>query len=275
MGSGPLWWQPYAAAAQPDSAAVALDRSVDVAIVGGGYTGLWTAYYLLRERPDLSVLVLEAEHVGFGASGRNGGWVSALFPLGADSLAAKHGREATARFLAELRHTVDEVGDMVAAEGIAEAGFVKGGVLSLARGPAHVARAQTEVEAGEVWGEGTVWLSAAQTRERMVASDVDGATWNPHCARVQPRALVRGAGVGRACPGWSDRRGLSRSRCPVGLGRTCRRTRCPRAARHPGDRGLHSRAAAAAAAHRAGVFAHGRHRAVVGIPLGHNRIRSA
>ncbi|MEI2779222.1 MAG: FAD-dependent oxidoreductase [Tetrasphaera sp.] len=192
MGSGPLWWQPYAAAAQPDSAAVALDRSVDVAIVGGGYTGLWTAYYLLRERPDLSVLVLEAEHVGFGASGRNGGWVSALFPLGADSLAAKHGREATARFLAELRHTVDEVGDIVAAEGIAEAGFVKGGVLSLARGPAHVARAQTEVEAGEVWGEGTVWLSAAQTRERMVASDVDGATWNPHCARVQPRALVEG-----------------------------------------------------------------------------------
>lgn len=190
----PLWWEPYAAAAGPPRgpAAVSFDGDVDIAIVGGGYTGLWTAYYLVRERPDLSILILEAEHVGFGASGRNGGWVSALFPLGPGLLAARHGREATVRFLRELRHTVDEVGDVVAAEGIPDTGFVKGGVLSLARGPAHVARARAEVAAGEAWGEGTVWLSAGQARERLGAAAVDGATWNPHCARVHPRALVEG-----------------------------------------------------------------------------------
>src|SRR5258708_34333994 len=51
----------------------------DVAIVGAGFTGLWTAYYLKRARPSLRVLVLEAEQAGFGASGRNGGWVSGFF----------------------------------------------------------------------------------------------------------------------------------------------------------------------------------------------------
>ena len=61
-------------------------------IVGGGYTGLWTAYYLLRERPEADVLVLEADHVGFGASGRNGGWVSALWPVSPDTLARHAGR---------------------------------------------------------------------------------------------------------------------------------------------------------------------------------------
>ncbi|MCB1300435.1 MAG: FAD-dependent oxidoreductase [Tetrasphaera sp.] len=85
----PLWWEGYAA---PSPAAVppaeALPSQADVVIVGGGFTGLWTAYYLLRDAAHLSVLVLEAEHVGFGASGRNGGWVSALFPVDATTLAA-------------------------------------------------------------------------------------------------------------------------------------------------------------------------------------------
>src|SRR4051812_30250253 len=56
------------------------DIDVDVAIVGGGYTGLWTAYFLNQHAPDLRIAVLEREIAGFGASGRNGGWCSALFP---------------------------------------------------------------------------------------------------------------------------------------------------------------------------------------------------
>ena len=50
------------------------DLRADVAVVGAGLTGLWAAYYLLREDPTLDVAVLEAETAGFGASGRNGGW---------------------------------------------------------------------------------------------------------------------------------------------------------------------------------------------------------
>jgi len=81
----PLWWDgELTGSPRP---ALGSDDSVDVAIVGAGYTGLWTAYYLLEEDPSLNVLVLEAEHVGFGASGRNGGWVSALYPVGPATLA--------------------------------------------------------------------------------------------------------------------------------------------------------------------------------------------
>lgn len=183
-----MWWAGYAARAP----AADVPDSCDVAIVGGGFTGLWTAYYLMRARPDLAVVVLEAEHVGFGASGRNGGWVSALFPVGAARLARRHGTEATRALSAELRHTVEEVGDVVAAEGISDAGFVRGGALVVARGAAQEARARAVVADGRTWSDGTVWLDAAEARTRLDATRVRGATWTPHCARVQPRALVEG-----------------------------------------------------------------------------------
>jgi glycine/D-amino acid oxidase-like deaminating enzyme len=185
----PLWWDdPYAGHTAYGSS---LPTSVDVCIVGGGYTGLWTAYYLLRAQPDLSVAVLEAEHVGFGASGRNGGWVSALWPVGADAVAARHGRSAALDMLAALRDTVDEVGRVVAEEAV-DCGFVKGGALALARNPAQAARAQREAEHGASWRDGTMWLPAGEARERLAATGVLGATLNPHCARVQPRRLVDG-----------------------------------------------------------------------------------
>ncbi|HET7276463.1 MAG TPA: FAD-dependent oxidoreductase [Dermatophilaceae bacterium] len=165
--------------------------AVDVCIVGGGFTGLWTAYYLLRDRPDLDVLVLEAEHVGFGASGRNGGWVSALWPVAPESMAVGHGRDAALAMLAALRDTVDEVGRAAAEEGIA-CGFAKGGTIAVARSEAQALRAQAYAAHGASWGDGTIWLGAAQARERLAASRVHGATFNPNCARIQPRLLADG-----------------------------------------------------------------------------------
>ncbi len=120
-------------------------------VVGGGYTGLWTAYYLLRDQPGREVLVLEAEHVGFGASGRNGGWVSALWPVGPDTLDRRYGRTATLAQLAALRDTVDEVGRVDAEEGLG-AGFVKGGALVVARTPAQEARARVAAAHSAVVG---------------------------------------------------------------------------------------------------------------------------
>ncbi|HHU10401.1 MAG TPA: FAD-dependent oxidoreductase [Intrasporangiaceae bacterium] len=184
----PLWWDSAAPGPRHDGE---VPQSVDVVIVGGGFTGLWSAYYLLEHRPDLNVLVLEAEHVGFGASGRNGGWVSALWPVSPETIAARHGREATLDFLAALRETVDEVGDRCAAEGI-DAGFVKGGTLSLARSPAQEQRARAEVAHADRWGLGTLWLDRDATRDRLAATAVRGSAYNPNCGRIHPRRLVDG-----------------------------------------------------------------------------------
>ncbi len=195
----PLWWEggipsPAAApgvgpvgagyAAQPPS-------EVDVAIVGGGFTGLWTAYYLLGLDPSLSVVVLEAEHVGFGASGRNGGWVSALWPVSASTLARESGEAAARSMGAALRETVLEVGRVAADEGI-DCDYRRGGVVLAARTPAQVERARGYAAAGAAWGDGTVWLDLPEARDRVRMSGLLGATYNPNCARIHPRNLVDG-----------------------------------------------------------------------------------
>ncbi|MEO7070755.1 MAG: FAD-binding oxidoreductase [Nostocoides sp.] len=184
----PLWWEGLPPATP---SVVELPASVDVAIVGGGYTGLWTAYYLLGQRPDARVVVLEAEHVGFGASGRNGGWVSALWPVGMDAVVAQSGRDTSRNVGAALRETVDEVGRVAADESI-DADFVKGGTLVVARNRAQAARARVDAEQGSHWLDGTVWLDREEARERLAVTGVEGATFNPNCARVHPRRLVDG-----------------------------------------------------------------------------------
>jgi glycine/D-amino acid oxidase-like deaminating enzyme len=188
--TGPLWWAgvPSGATRPP----LTRDVSVDVAIVGAGFTGLWAAYYLLEADPSLDVLVLEAEHVGFGASGRNGGWVSALYPVGAPALARHHGEAATRDQYAALRDSVDEVGRVVEAEGI-DCGFHKGGTLVVATNEAQATRARAEVAESGYWGTGTTWLPAGTAADRIAASGLCGATFNPNCARVHPFRLALGA----------------------------------------------------------------------------------
>ena len=70
------------------------DLEADVAIAGAGYTGLWTAYYLSQANPGLTIAVCERDIAGFGASGRNGGWCSALFPASLAKLERMAGRDA-------------------------------------------------------------------------------------------------------------------------------------------------------------------------------------
>jgi len=187
--TGPLWWADQRAGATRP--ALAQDESVDVAIVGAGYTGLWTAYYLLEADPSLNVLVLEAEHVGFGASGRNGGWVSALYPVGPRTLARDHGEAAARDQYAALRDSVDEVGRAARAEGV-DCGFHKGGTLVVARNRAQAARGRAEAEDSDYWGTGTTWLEAEAATDRLAAQGLSGATFNPNCARIDPFRLAVG-----------------------------------------------------------------------------------
>ena len=94
------------------------DRDADVCIVGAGYTGLWTAYYLKQADPSLRIVVLEARFAGFGASGRNGGWLSGLAPGHRGLLAKRHGRRAVIDWQHALNSAVDEVIEVAAREGI-------------------------------------------------------------------------------------------------------------------------------------------------------------
>lgn len=103
-----LWWDSLGGPPAPRPA-LAGDSTVDVAIVGAGFTGLWTAYYLTRAAPGIRVAVLEAQVAGHGASGRNGGWCSALFPASLERIARGSGRNAAAAMQHAMHDTVDEV----------------------------------------------------------------------------------------------------------------------------------------------------------------------
>jgi len=165
--------------------------TADVVVVGAGLTGLWTAYYLARAEPSLEVLVVEAEHVGFGASGRNGGWASALFPVGAAALARGHGEPAAQAMRAAMRATVREVGEVTRAEGI-DCDFRRGGTLAMARSAPQLTRARSDAEHARGWGDEVELLDTEAARARLAGDGVVGATFTPDCARVQPVRLVRG-----------------------------------------------------------------------------------
>src|SRR5947209_3018174 len=145
----------------------------DVCVVGAGYTGLWTALELRRADPSLHVVVVEQETVGFGASGRNGGWVLGVVAGFRDPALER-----------AIRATVDEVGRRVAEEGI-ECDYVKGGTLTVAQTAVQLDRLRAQQGDDELLGVDEL---AARVRVRGAL----GALFSPHCARVQPAKLVRG-----------------------------------------------------------------------------------
>ena len=167
---------------------------VDVAIVGAGYTGLWTAYYLNELDPSLRIALVEREFAGFGASGRNGGWCSALFPLASSAIARRHGREGAVAMRKAMHGAVAEVGRVADAEGI-EIDYARGGTIMLARNRAQLARARELVDdeqsvTGDV--EQLALLSKEEAERIARATRVLGGTYTPNCAVVHPLRLVRG-----------------------------------------------------------------------------------
>ncbi len=170
------------------------DIEANVAIVGAGYTGLWTAYYLNALDPRLRIVVVEREVAGFGASGRNGGWCSALFPPPSSGIARRHGRDAAAAVRRAMHGAIAEVGRVTEAEEI-DAHYARGGSISLARNKAQLIRARELVEeerrlTGDV--EGLELLEQERAHEVARATRVLGATYTPNCAVVHPMRLVRG-----------------------------------------------------------------------------------
>ncbi|MFD5599055.1 NAD(P)/FAD-dependent oxidoreductase [Leucobacter sp. NPDC058333] len=166
--------------------------TADVAIVGAGYTGLWTAYYLKQQRPDLRVVVVEQRHAGYGASGRNGGWLTNSITGGREQYVRTHGRDAATRFQRAMNDTVTEVIRVAAAEGI-DADIKQGGEFEVAYTPAQEGRLRAFAAAEQTWQHTDVeLLEAPAAQAKINVADTRAAVWHPHAARIQPAKLVAG-----------------------------------------------------------------------------------
>ncbi|MFI9646597.1 NAD(P)/FAD-dependent oxidoreductase [Streptomyces sp. NPDC052040] len=167
------------------------DATADVVVVGGGYTGLWTAYYLKKAAPFLRITVLEQKFCGYGASGRNGGWLYNGI-AGRDRYARLHGHEAAVRLQKAMNETVAEVVRIAEEEGI-DAGIRVGGVLEVAYTPAQLARLKAFHELELSYGEKDRELyGARETAGRIRVAHAVGSSWTPHGASLHPVKLVKG-----------------------------------------------------------------------------------
>ncbi|MFD6937409.1 NAD(P)/FAD-dependent oxidoreductase [Streptomyces goshikiensis] len=186
-----FWYATDPTATRPPRPPLTGDTTADVVIVGGGYTGLWTAYYLKTAAPDLRVTVLEQKFCGYGASGRNGGWLYNGI-AGRDRYAALHGHQAALRLQRAMNDTVTEVIGTAAKEGI-DADIHRGGVLEVARTPAQLSRLKAFHAAELGFGESDRELfDATETHRRIGVADAVGSSWTPHGARIHPLKLVKG-----------------------------------------------------------------------------------
>lgn len=171
------------------------DRAVDVCIIGAGYTGLWTAFYLKTLQPDLSIAVIEKEFAGFGASGRNGGWLTGGFSWNREKYLAGGGtRDGVIAMGSALRGTVDEVLRVAEAEGI-DADIRRTDGLTVACTPAQLERIRATYDEEIAWGtpkSRIELIDGAEMRTRIKVKDAVGALVTHGVARVQPAKLVRG-----------------------------------------------------------------------------------
>lgn len=189
-GGVSFWWQ-QRGFAQPRPPLEG-DRSADVCIVGAGYTGLWTAYAIKKRAPETEVVIVERRFAGFGASGRNGGWLTNSVTGGRGQYERRFGREACERQQRAMNETVDAVIQTAREEGI-DADIVKGGELNVAFTPAQLARAKDFAAAERSWDSADlVELDAADVARRVHLDGALGGTWHPHCARIDPAKLVAG-----------------------------------------------------------------------------------
>ena len=199
VGDVSFW---YADIGLPDRrAALDGDATADVCIIGAGYTGLWTAWYLKQANPGLQVVVLEKEFAGFGASGRNGGWLTGGFAWNHARYLARSDEAGVRAMVDAMNGTVDEVIAVAEAQGI-DADIRRTDELMVAVNPAQHARMLAEVAHRRAWGEEdrVFAIGQAETLDRVRIPGALGAMVVTNVARVQPAKLVRGlaAAVERA-----------------------------------------------------------------------------
>ena len=167
------------------------DVEVDVAIVGAGFTGLWAAYHLMKIDSSLKIAVVESQIAGFGASGRNGGWASTLYPVSNSRLAVEAGPNAPAAIRAALLESLDGI-ERFCLENAVDANFVRGGRISVARTKMQFRGLTEQVKDDRNFGSESELLSKSEVTAKLDMAGAVGGAFDPTCARIQPTKLVRG-----------------------------------------------------------------------------------
>ena len=163
---------------------ISKNDSFDVVIIGGGFSGLWSAFHLKQFQPNLRVAILEKEYVGFGASGRNGGWASAEYPTSSNRLIKENGLESYKNLRTAITKSIDEIGE-IAKSNNWQIDYAKGGALVFARGNAQLSRISKEID------DEHQLLNKSQTTELLNIPSALGSVFTPHCAALNPFKLVR------------------------------------------------------------------------------------
>ena len=158
--------------------------SFDVVIIGAGFSGLWSAFHLKQFQPNLKIAIFEKEYVGFGASGRNGGWASAEYPTSGNRLIKENGLESYKNLRTAITKSIDEIGE-IAKSNNWQIDYAKGGALVFARGNAQLSRISKEID------EEHQLLNKSQTTELLNIPSALGSVFTPHCAALNPFKLVR------------------------------------------------------------------------------------
>jgi glycine/D-amino acid oxidase-like deaminating enzyme len=163
---------------------ISKNDSFDVVIIGAGFSGLWSAFHLKQFQPNLKIAILEKEYVGFGASGRNGGWASAEYPTSSNRLIKENGLESYKNLRTAITKSIDEIGE-IAKSNNWQIDYAKGGALVFARGNAQLSRISKEID------EEHQLLNKSQTTELLNIPSALGSVFTPHCAALNPFKLVR------------------------------------------------------------------------------------
>jgi glycine/D-amino acid oxidase-like deaminating enzyme len=196
----------------------------DVAIVGAGYTGLWTAWYLKQNDPSLAIAIVEAETAGFGASGRNGGWCSAWLSGIERWLDDPARREGAIRLQQLMFRTVREVGEVAAAAAL-DCHYERAGALQIAVNPAQVGRLEGELAYVRALGFDDAdyrWLDRQGIEETLGVAGALAAIHLPHCAAIHPARLARGLAERLAGKGVAIHEQSPVLECGSGMVRTAR-----------------------------------------------------
>ncbi len=167
-------------------------HDVDVAVVGGGYTGLWTAYQLRESEPSMKVAVIEREMIGFGASGRNGGFAMTLLDMSLAHLRRNHGDAAAKAAHEAVATSVEEMGATIEQHGI-DCEWKHGGLMVVATNRGQQRRVDADIEAAEALGlAGFERLSREAAQAEVHSPTYVGGLREEHCAVLHPAKLARG-----------------------------------------------------------------------------------